>query len=91
MNEQLTTVTRKGQITVPARIREALGLKLGDKVAISLEEDGTTLHATLRPVRSVTDMTFGAIPAQEHPVDTEVVRTQWMEDAAERDARSKHQ
>jgi AbrB family looped-hinge helix DNA binding protein len=55
--EQLTVVTRKGQITVPAAIRQALGLKEGDKVAVSLDERG----ARLRPVRSVTEMTYGVL------------------------------
>src|SRR5207248_9670480 len=55
--EQYTVVTRKGQITVPAEIRKALGLRIGDKVAVSLDDNGV-LHANLRPVRSVTDMTF---------------------------------
>jgi AbrB family looped-hinge helix DNA binding protein len=40
MKEQYTVVTRKGQITVPAEIRKALGLHIGDRVAVSLDEDG---------------------------------------------------
>src|SRR5947209_4103923 len=38
MQERLSTVTRKGQITIPAEFRKALGLKEGDRVALSLEE-----------------------------------------------------
>ena len=32
MNERFSVVTRKGQITIPADFRKALGLKEGDKV-----------------------------------------------------------
>jgi AbrB family looped-hinge helix DNA binding protein len=85
--EQYTTMTRKGQITVPAAIRKALGLKVGDKVAISLEEHGD-LRANLRPVRSVTELTFGAV-AVRAPVDPDAVRDAFMEAAVERDERSK--
>ena len=35
-----TTVTSKGQVTVPQRVRERLGLVPGSKVEFSLSEDG---------------------------------------------------
>ncbi|MDP9379923.1 MAG: AbrB/MazE/SpoVT family DNA-binding domain-containing protein [Chloroflexota bacterium] len=38
MNERVSVVTRKGQITIPAEMRKALDLNEGDKVALSLEE-----------------------------------------------------
>ena len=37
--EYLTVVTRKGQITIPAPIRRALGLAEGDRVALVITED----------------------------------------------------
>lgn len=37
--EYLTVVTRKGQITIPAPIRRALGLEEGDQVALVVKED----------------------------------------------------
>ncbi len=37
--EYLTVVTRKGQITIPAPIRRALGLEEGDRVALVVKED----------------------------------------------------
>ncbi len=43
MNKRISTVTRKGQITIPAEMRRALGLHEGDKVEISLEEDADRL------------------------------------------------
>lgn len=88
MQEQVTVVTRKGQITVPIEIRRALGLKVGDKVAISLDTEGT-LHAKLRPVQSVTDMTFGSITPRKRPEDFKELRELFMEDATKRDERTK--
>ena len=43
------TVTAKGQMTIPAAVRESLQLKPGDTVAIELEED----TAILRKIRSI--------------------------------------
>jgi AbrB family looped-hinge helix DNA binding protein len=37
----IATVTSKGQITLPRRIRERLGVKPGDRVAFRERSDGT--------------------------------------------------
>ena len=89
MKEQLTKVTRKGQITVPVEIRRALGIEIGDKVAVSLDEENGTVHAHLRPVRSVTDMTFGSIAPRKRPENFKELRELFNEGAAARDDRSK--
>jgi AbrB family looped-hinge helix DNA binding protein len=89
MHEQLTVMTRKGQITVPAEIRRALNLKVGDKVAISLEE-GENPGARLRPVRSVAEMTFGSLKSEKR-LDDKEVRQVFMESASERDERIRTQ
>ncbi len=34
------TLTSKGQITIPKEIREALGIRTGDRVALRLRDDG---------------------------------------------------
>jgi antitoxin PrlF len=39
-----STITRKGQTTIPAQVRDALNLHPGDKVSYELAKD----HATLR-------------------------------------------
>jgi AbrB family looped-hinge helix DNA binding protein len=39
MQERLSVITRKGQVTLPAEIRRSLDLKQGDKVAFRLEND----------------------------------------------------
>jgi AbrB family looped-hinge helix DNA binding protein len=54
-----TIVTCKGQITIPAPIREALGLKEGDTVNVALEGDAVTLE----PVSLSLAESFQSIPA----------------------------
>ena len=38
-----TTLTSKGQVTIPKAVREELGLRVGDKVAFRVLEDGTVV------------------------------------------------
>jgi AbrB family looped-hinge helix DNA binding protein len=38
-----TTMTTKGQVTVPRAIRDRLGLKAGDKMAFTMLSDGTVV------------------------------------------------
>ena len=69
------TITSKGQVTIPADIRKALGLSAGERVVFTRLDDGTTimraktrsileLKGTLKPVRGrrkvpVEDMNIG--------------------------------
>jgi AbrB family looped-hinge helix DNA binding protein len=41
------TISSKGQLTLPKRVREALNLKEGDQVVVVLEDE----HIALYPVR----------------------------------------
>lgn len=85
MKELFTSVTRKGQITLPVEIRRSLGIKVGDKVAVSLIEttDGREPQVILRPVRSVAEMTFGAIPPRKRPEDFRELRRHFEEGVAQ--------
>jgi AbrB family looped-hinge helix DNA binding protein len=38
-----TTLTSKGQVTIPKAVREELGLREGDRVAFRVQEDGTVV------------------------------------------------
>jgi AbrB family looped-hinge helix DNA binding protein len=44
----LATLTSKGQVTIPAVVRERLGLRTGDRVDFSVAADGSV---TLKPQR----------------------------------------
>ena len=78
MQELVTIVTRKGQITVPIEIRQAIGLRVGDKVAVSLSDD-TEPRVTLRPIRSVAELTYGAIAPRRRPEDLRELRREFEE------------
>jgi antitoxin PrlF len=43
------TVTSKGQITIPAAVREALGLHTGDRVVFRLSDGRATLRSESEP------------------------------------------
>ena len=82
--DHITVMTRKGQITVPLEIRRALGLKEGDRVAVSLgpEEAG---EARLRPAESVARRTAGSVKpgrALQGPLDLKEARRMYMEERA---------
>ncbi len=40
MKEIVSTITSKGQVTIPAEIRRHLGIKQNDKVTFVIEPDG---------------------------------------------------
>lgn len=48
-----TTMTTKGQVTIPKALREHLGLKPGSRVAFEIDEAGSVvLHAAVRRPKS---------------------------------------
>jgi antitoxin PrlF len=54
MREYVATITSKGQLTLPAAVRRQLGIDVGDKVAIVIEdEEGARLRRIEHDVRSV--------------------------------------
>lgn len=68
-----TTVTSKGQVTIPKEIRQRLGIRKGTKVVFSLEGGRIEMHLTTPPV-AATSSGFGmlkspmpAVPADFDP------------------------
>jgi AbrB family looped-hinge helix DNA binding protein len=70
MIESVSTITSKGQITIPAEVRRRLGLKQGDRVSFVLE-DG---HAIMKPKGSVTTATAGAFRGSGPVLSAEELR-----------------
>jgi len=57
MKEIVTTMTQRGQVTVPSEVRRLLGLKPRDKVAFSIEDD----EVRLTPARFTLESAFGSV------------------------------
>lgn len=52
----ITTLTTKGQVTIPKEIRKQLKINTGDKIDISIVGEG---QAMIRPVSQKVDDVFG--------------------------------
>ena len=46
--DALLTLSSKGQLVIPARLRQLLGLNPGDRLELSLQADGLLLRRTRR-------------------------------------------
>lgn len=57
--ELVTTMTQRGQVTVPAEVRRMLGLRPRDKVAFAIS-DG---EVKLTPARFTLETVVGSVPA----------------------------
>jgi AbrB family looped-hinge helix DNA binding protein len=68
MRELVTTMTQRGQITVPAEVRRLLGLKPRDKVAFAIE-DGTV---RLVPVAFTFEAAYGSVEPREGSFDDQI-------------------
>ena len=60
-----TTMTSKGQVTVPKPIRDKLHLKPGDKIDFMLDEDG---GVRVVPVTASVTQLKGMVPRPGYPV-----------------------
>ncbi|MDQ2785438.1 MAG: AbrB/MazE/SpoVT family DNA-binding domain-containing protein [Chloroflexota bacterium] len=49
MKEIISTMTSKGQVTIPAEVRKQLGIKAGDKITFVIEEGRIALRAPIYP------------------------------------------
>lgn len=55
---QKTTLTSKGQVTIPKNIRDIIGLHTGDKIEFIITEKNEVL---LRPITKKVDDVFGVL------------------------------
>ncbi len=79
MQKFVTTVTETGQITIPPKIRQIMGLHPHDKV--SFEVDGETVK--IRRVSSKLMHGYGAVKARNKPEDYQELRKAFEEGIAE--------
>lgn len=77
----ITTMTQKGQVTIPKRIREYLGIRPNDKIEFAIDED----DVKIKPVRAL-EANLGRVQPTHTPEDFHAIRTafeaQVGEDAA---------
>lgn len=73
----VSTVTQKGQITIPGELRRSLGIKPKDRVSFELV-DG---EVRLRPVTSQLLAGYGAVKPRRKPEDFRKVRREVEEEA----------
>lgn len=72
MATRVTTMTHKGQVTIPVELRRALDLKEGDRVAVEQQGDAVLL----RRATSVAERTAGILAKyrREPPLTAEAER-----------------
>lgn len=76
-----STITSKGQTTIPADIRNLLNLKTGDKIRFFVQENG---HITIVPLTvSLSDLK-GILPKPQKAVTIEEMNEAVKKHAAER-------
>ena len=80
--EFFSSVSPKGQITLPVEVRRELGIKPGDRVAICLD-DGVVQVRRLKSLRDY----YQSVPGLDPPLDWKEVERIAHEDAAEEAAR----
>jgi antitoxin PrlF len=64
------TLTSKGQLTLPKAIRDRLHLRAGDRLEVTLREDGVIL---MEPVMVDVSQLKGILPAPASPVSLEAM------------------
>jgi AbrB family looped-hinge helix DNA binding protein len=77
-----TAVTRKGQVTIPAEIRQHLGIKPKDKVQFEVIDDGSVRVVPASPSR-LADL-FQSIKPSSVRKDDKTLRREFEEGVAER-------
>lgn len=89
MQIQPTTLTQKGQVTIPAPVRKALGLKRGDQVQFTLKKK----VAQIKPAKKFSIMSlYGSLKPRVRPnlSGQDLIKWEeqaWPEAAAEKDRR----
>lgn len=70
----LTTVTTKGQVTIPEKIRRALSVKVGDKVYFSSVLVGERQVLIKIVPKDTVEKLYGSLKSNKKYVDINVVR-----------------
>ncbi len=80
--EYVGTLTSKGQVTIPSRIRRELGLKKHDKLVFRLVDGKLVVEAMPMKLEAV----YGSVEPINRPEDFDAIRRIAREERAERTA-----
>ena len=80
-----STLTSKGQATIPKTIREHLGVKAGDRIKFFLHPDGSVVLLPKLPASALR----GIVRARKRPVTIEAMNEAIASGASESAARRK--
>jgi len=83
MKQYTTTVTKRGQVTLPAAVRRLFGTKPRDKVHFTVDGD----QVCLTPVAFTLESAYGSVTPSKRPEDFEQVSRLAKADKAVRTAR----
>lgn len=83
MREFTTTITQRGQVTIPAEVRRVLGVKHRDKVAFTIEDGEVRLASASFTLESA----YGSVKPSKKPEDFEEISRAAKDDKAERTVR----
>ena len=78
MREIVTTVTQRGQVTIPAEVRRLLGIGARDKVAFKIEDR----EVRLVPARFTLEQAFGSVKPKSRPEDFQRIEREAKEEHA---------
>lgn len=65
MKEIVTTMTKKGQVTIPVEIRNLFGLKAKDKVAFKIDNG----NVRIAPAKYTLETVYGIVKPMKRPQD----------------------
>jgi len=74
----LATITNKGQVTIPKKVRESLKLNTGDKIEIIITDN---MEAIIRPVSKPAFKTVDELFCRLHKPDRKAVSLEAIDDA----------
>jgi AbrB family looped-hinge helix DNA binding protein len=80
MRTVVSTITTKGQVTIPAEVRRHLGVGEHDQVAFVIEND----QVRLQPVEFTLASAFGSVEPTARPEDFNALTSNAKEERAKR-------
>lgn len=79
----ITTITSKGQVTIPVKMRKKIGIKTPDKIQVILDRD----EVRLRPFPKTLDEIYGAVKPSLRPENFKKIREKVRQYRAKRQMR----